>query len=236
MKQLGRAPQRVPLPETADLVAKTPLFRGLDENALRELADLTEEMVVPQGEYLFREGDQGDSMYVIARGAVHVIKEHEGKEIVVDVLGRGDIVGEMALLSGARRTASGRAGTSVTLGRLDRGAFERLMGAHPALRSAIWREFAKRHFDNFVEKLAKFAWLDHAKRLEWFERGELVELAQHATRSIPEETAWAFVVTGSVDAGGDGTVQAVGLAELKGCAELVAPEPTRVVLLPEPTA
>jgi len=237
MKQLGRAPQRVPIPETADLVAKTPLFRGLDETALRELADLTEEMVVPQGEYLFREGDQGDSMYVIARGAVHVLKDVAGEEVVVDVLGRGDIVGEMALLSGARRTASGRAGTSVTLGRLDRSAFARLMKAHPTLSEAVWREFAKRHFDNFVEKLPKFSWLDHEKRLAWFERGELVELEKNAMRSLPSEIAWAFVVTGAVDSGNDGgAVAAVDLAELRGSDKLVAAEPTRVVLLPEPTA
>jgi hypothetical protein len=233
MKLLGRAPERVPIPETADLVAQTPLFSGLDAAALTDLAELTEEIVVPRGEHLFREGEQGDSMYVVARGAVHVLRRVDDDEVVVDVLGRGDILGEMALLSGEPRTASCRAASSVTLGKLDRVAFDRLMGEHPALRQGVWREFARRTFDNHVASLPRFARLDHQQRLSWFGRGESVQVGAGASLTVPNAYPFLFLVTGAVRRG-DATVHAPALRFLGEGRTLSATEATHALLLPDP--
>jgi hypothetical protein len=54
MHLLNRSAERVPIPKTAELVASTPWFSSLDADALKELAELTEEMVVPAGEHCSR--------------------------------------------------------------------------------------------------------------------------------------------------------------------------------------
>jgi CRP/FNR family transcriptional regulator, cyclic AMP receptor protein len=61
------------------------------------------------GECLFREGDAGTEMYVIRDGAVRVTKTVAGKEMELATLGRGDFLGEMALLEGMPRDASAHA-------------------------------------------------------------------------------------------------------------------------------
>jgi F420-non-reducing hydrogenase small subunit len=58
------------------------------------------------GSVVFRQGDTGDAMYIIQSGAVEVSEAHEGREMVVSVLGKGDFFGEMALFSAERRTAT----------------------------------------------------------------------------------------------------------------------------------
>jgi F420-non-reducing hydrogenase small subunit len=58
------------------------------------------------GAVIFRQGEAGDAMYIIQSGAVEVSEAHEGREMVVSVLGKGDFFGEMALFQAERRTAS----------------------------------------------------------------------------------------------------------------------------------
>src|SRR5690606_29716826 len=148
MAKLKQLATRTAIPETADLVAHTPLFKGLEEEAIRQLTDMTEERIVPRGGVLFREGDSGDALYVIARGAVQVRKNLEGKDGVLGVLGGGDITGEMALVTGEARTATAAAATSVTLGLIRKNDFDKLMEQFPTLSERVWNEVAWRRFDN----------------------------------------------------------------------------------------
>ena len=62
-------------------------------------------------------------------------------------LGGGEILGEMALLTGSPRMATARAVTTVTVGEIEREAFENLMLTQPHVRDAIWRSFAERRFE-----------------------------------------------------------------------------------------
>ncbi|MBA3430159.1 MAG: cyclic nucleotide-binding domain-containing protein, partial [Actinobacteria bacterium] len=63
---------------------------------------------IPAGRWLFRRGDAGDSMYVVLSGRLEVVTE-EPEVAVIRVLGRGDAVGELALLTGSPRSASVKA-------------------------------------------------------------------------------------------------------------------------------
>ena len=67
------------------------------------------ELSFEDGQYLFREGDSGTEMYVIQEGQVRVTKRTEGGELHLGTLGRGDFLGEMALLEGMPRDADARA-------------------------------------------------------------------------------------------------------------------------------
>jgi CRP-like cAMP-binding protein len=234
MQAQRRAPTRVPIPETAELVASTPLFASLDARALEMLAEITEEKVVPAGEYLFHENDKGASLFVIARGAVHVIIREAGAELVVNVLGGGDILGEMSLLTGAPRTASARAVTSVTLGEVSREGFSRLMAAQPELGERIWKEFGKRRFDNLCRRLAQFSYLDHEQRVAWYSSGAFLTLESGRDCEVAADYSYVFLTAGSVRLG-ERSYPAPSFFSVQAARRVVAVEEARLVLLADPS-
>ena len=71
--------------------------------------------VLEAGEWLFREGDEGDSAYLIEGGMLEVIRQADGQETVVGYLNEGEIVGEMSLIDELPRSASIRAAVGTTL-------------------------------------------------------------------------------------------------------------------------
>ena len=59
-----------------------------------------------QNEKIFNRGDEGDTFFVILKGEVAVVREEEGKEVIVVTLGVGACFGELSLLDGRPRTAT----------------------------------------------------------------------------------------------------------------------------------
>jgi CRP-like cAMP-binding protein len=67
------------------------------------------EWSLPDGAYLFREGEAGNEMFVIQEGQVRISTRAGAEEIVLATLGRGEFLGEMSLLEGLPRSADARA-------------------------------------------------------------------------------------------------------------------------------
>ena len=82
---------------------------------------------LPTGTVLFRQGEAGDVMYVVARGHVRITLVEEGHVRHISVLGPGDFFGELSLLSGAPRTATAEVVEEATLLAISRDAFAILM-------------------------------------------------------------------------------------------------------------
>src|SRR5687768_9289108 len=85
-----------------DLLLTVPLFADLSRKDIESVGRLADTVDVPAGKVLMREGESGAEMFVIASGSVVV--ERGGREVVR--LGKGDVVGEGALLSEGPRTAT----------------------------------------------------------------------------------------------------------------------------------
>jgi CRP-like cAMP-binding protein len=80
-------------------LASNPLFARVDPAALAEFDREGHWLRLAGGQTLFRQGDPADALYLVARGSLQVIiEEPGGRERIVDTLGRGALVGEMALL------------------------------------------------------------------------------------------------------------------------------------------
>ncbi|WP_293724404.1 cation:proton antiporter [Stappia sp.] len=133
----GRAGDRPPLDlgmNTDDLVAKLPLFRDLPAERLKAISQLMRPRFAVPGETIIRKGERGDSAFFISTGAVEVAAG--GRHIR---LGRGDVFGEIALLTGAPRTADVRALGYCHLLMLARSDFHSLLEEDPALREEMDR-------------------------------------------------------------------------------------------------
>ncbi len=91
-----------------DSIRTNPLFRGLSEEQILKVTALTKEVQFKSGEFLMKEGEVGQTFYVIHSGSVEIIKKGKKEEIRLNVLSKGDTVGELALLGGKTRAASVR--------------------------------------------------------------------------------------------------------------------------------
>ena len=116
-----------------DLLHQVPLFERLGNAELRLLGQMADEVDVPAGRVLMREGDLGSQMFVIAEGRVAV--ERDGKAI--SELGNGDWFGEMALLSEGPRSATATATEASHLFVIAHREFHSLMDSMPTVRGAV---------------------------------------------------------------------------------------------------
>ena len=116
---------------------QVPLFAGLSDEALSDLAgQLMPDKFAP-GEDIVRQGDQGDKLFLIMRGEVEVVVGDETGEQRVNTLTEGDYFGEYALLTGEDRTATVRAMTPVEVAWLDQRDFYYLVENEAPLREGI---------------------------------------------------------------------------------------------------
>ena len=86
-----------------DLLARTPFFAGLDEDALRDVAARSEERELRRNDVLFHQGDEAGELFVVQNGRVAIAnRSDDGRESLVALMERGDLFGEMGLFAGIR--------------------------------------------------------------------------------------------------------------------------------------
>ena len=95
---------------------------------------------LPAGEVIFAQGDHGDLMYVVAQGTAQILVE--GK--VVETIGVGGIVGEMALIDAEPRSATAITKTECVLIPLDEKRFAGLVARRPEFALQVMRVLAHR--------------------------------------------------------------------------------------------
>lgn len=121
-----------------DTLSASPLFSRLDRAARATIADELTTVQLSVGQVLFRQGDPGDSLYVVESGLLEVrMAAADGSSQVLDRLDAGAAVGEMALLTGQLRTADVVAVVDSRLVRLDKAGFDRLAANQPAIASGL---------------------------------------------------------------------------------------------------
>jgi CRP/FNR family transcriptional regulator, cyclic AMP receptor protein len=121
-------------------LARAPLFEGLSKKELTALARVAEDLEVPAGTVLCREGEFGHEFFVIVDGDVEV--KRKGRRI--DKAHAGDFFGEIALLENTRRTATVTAKTPLRFFVLTRQDFRHLLDENPSVERKVLRALAKR--------------------------------------------------------------------------------------------
>jgi NTE family protein/lysophospholipid hydrolase len=110
----------------------TDTFRDLDPQLLTSLEAELEPVSIYSGETLLREGEDGDSIYIVISGRLRVVRRSpKGEELVLAEVGSGETIGEMALITGESRSADVYAIRDTQLARLSKPAVERLLARHP---------------------------------------------------------------------------------------------------------
>ncbi len=127
-----------------ELLRRVPLFSNIDTSRLKLLAFTSERLAFDAGAVLFREGDRGDSAYLILTGKVDVAVNSPKGDVVVAHLGANNIVGEMALLCEMPRTATIIAAEPLDTLRIKKDQFLQMLRDIPQMPLEIMRELAVR--------------------------------------------------------------------------------------------
>jgi len=125
----------------ASLLRNVQLFAGLSGDLLEQLASHLGERHVEAGDWVLRRGERADCLFVVRSGRIEVVDEGP-PEVLVRVLRRGAVLGELAVLGEGVRSASARARRDTDLLVLDRASFEALILEAPSFALALTRAMA----------------------------------------------------------------------------------------------
>lgn len=123
-----------------ELLRRTPLLSDLGRKEIEEVGRLADEIDVPAGRVLMREGDTGSEFFVLVNGTVGI--ERSGRRI--RTIEPGEFFGEIALLSEGPRTATATAESPATLLVVGHREFHALMDQFPSIRTCVLGSLAKR--------------------------------------------------------------------------------------------
>ena len=123
-----------------EALKRAPLFEGLSRKELVQLARVSEDVEVPPGKVLCKEGEMGQEFFVIVDGKADVTRK--GKRVAT--LGGGDFVGEIALIEQAPRTATVTAKAPLRFFVLTSQDFRRLVDESPSVERKVMRALARR--------------------------------------------------------------------------------------------
>ncbi len=127
-----------------NLFKKTDLFESLSEAAINQVIQGCREVLLKPGQCLFREGDSGDSMYLIYSGKIDI--EKQGR--LLATRGPGEYFGEMSMIQADRRAASATAAGEAHLLELDRENFYSKWANRPETLNALLKTLASRSRDD----------------------------------------------------------------------------------------
>jgi CRP/FNR family transcriptional regulator, cyclic AMP receptor protein len=123
-----------------DALRSAPLFEGLSRKELVQLARMSDDLEVPPGQVLCKEGEVGQEFFVIIDGKVEITRK--GKRVATR--GAGDFFGEIALLEDTPRMATVTAKTPLRLFVLTRRDFRHLVDENPRVERKVLRALARR--------------------------------------------------------------------------------------------
>lgn len=132
------------LNEEVEMLRKIPLFGKVDPSKLKLLAFASERIVFDVGQDLCRQGDPGDSAFIIMDGSADVLVDTPKGAITVANMGKSDIVGEIAILCDVPRTATVKATSKLTALKISKDLFYQMVNEFPQMAVQVMRELAMR--------------------------------------------------------------------------------------------
>ncbi len=130
--------------DPAELLRKVPFFEDTPPEEFDKAAAKLRQRTLSAGDAIIRQGDRGDTLYLIARGVVRVSHTVNGEDHNLATLMAGDFFGEMALLHQEPRTATCRTVTPTAVYELRRRDFDKVREVCPAIQAALEKADKKR--------------------------------------------------------------------------------------------
>ncbi len=126
-------------------IRQAPLFSALDDEAAISLRESMVPLKLSKGQILFKEGQEGDRLYVVVQGKIKLgTASGDGRENLLSILGPGEMFGELSLFDPEPRTSTATAVTDARLVSLAHEAVIGLVTTHPQTSLELLRRLAQR--------------------------------------------------------------------------------------------
>ncbi|MFQ5772460.1 MAG: cyclic nucleotide-binding domain-containing protein, partial [bacterium] len=138
------------LADRIELLGRTELFKHLNTNELKELGTCMKQKRYPKGEKLIKQGDAGNSMFILSEGLLHAFlsTNNNEPEVKVGQIIPGEFFGEMSLLTGEPRSATIVAITDVVAHEITKDNMNALLTKRPEIAETISKVVAERRVRN----------------------------------------------------------------------------------------
>jgi CRP/FNR family transcriptional regulator, cyclic AMP receptor protein len=176
---------RLPGGAIAELLRGVSLFSELSPTELERISRVAVPRRYPAGSVILREGDPGDTCYVLRSGRVRVVRQHaDGRAITLTNLGPGEIFGELAMFGGDVRSATIEALDDVQALAILAGDLKRLLNEHPEIAVKLLGALAERLRETNA-RISRQSFQKVSSRVA----GVLAELAETGSRPLPRDAA-----------------------------------------------
>ncbi len=145
------------------LLKNIPVFDGLGDKDLLQIVPLLRKESYPAESIIIREGDRGESMYILVEGVVRVARHSEGgEEIALQTLQGGAFFGEFSLIDNLPRSATVAALVDTDIFTLQKSDFDTLLARNVHLANVFYRNCLTETFSRFRNIVANFTFSQHS--------------------------------------------------------------------------
>src|SRR4051795_7015302 len=170
---------RAPREAIVELLRRVSLFSELSPSELEKIARVAVPRSYQAGSIILREGDPGDTCYILRSGRARVVRQHaDGRAITLTNLGPGEIFGELAMFGGEVRSATVEAVDDVQAVAILAGDLKRLLNQHPQIAVKLLGALAARLRETNA-RIARQSFQKVSSRVA----GVLLELAETGDRT-----------------------------------------------------
>jgi CRP/FNR family cyclic AMP-dependent transcriptional regulator len=142
------------------MLSEVSLFADLSEDDLEAMSQLASIKTYAKNTIIISEGDFSDSLYGVLSGKVKVyLSDDDGKEIIINILAKGDYFGELALIDDAPRSASVMTTEETRLIAISKQAFEECLTSKPSIALRVIKGLSAR-LRNLTENVKSLALMD----------------------------------------------------------------------------
>jgi len=180
MKDVMESPLELRLPTAEEVLREVTWLKGMDDQVINKIISASENRVYNSGDTLMKQGDSGDGLIVITRGSVKV----SIGDVVVDIMGRGAVIGEMAVLAGVPRTATVIADSTVNALWLNTDSMQAIMSDSPELSGSLWKTASMRFAENLLGAKDPYNGWSQIQLRRWLNEGEVMAPTNGETANL----------------------------------------------------
>jgi hypothetical protein len=180
MKNIMESPLELRLPSAEEVLREVTWLKGMDDEVISKILNASETRVYNSGDALMKQGDSGDGLIVITRGSVKV----SIGDVVVDIMGRGAVIGEMAVLAGVPRTATVNADSTVNALWLNTDSMQAIMSDSPELSGSLWKTASMRFAENLLGAKDPYNGWSQIQLRRWLNEGDVIAPSDGETSNL----------------------------------------------------
>ncbi len=184
MKKLLLSPPEVKIPDAAFLLQEIPLFGKMDGSARDKIGKAFNAKIYSVGDTIIKEGSASEYLYIIARGTVKVEMNNE----IVEIPGKGSIIGEMGILTKSLRNASIITESPSTIFVINSANLYKLFKEFPEFELSIWDIVGRRTANNLLMVQEPYCLMRQKEFKKYLSKGDLICLPDKDTYNLGEKT------------------------------------------------